>query len=76
MTKKPRGQWGTMGKVLPPVTPICSICQGEIDAQGTWTRGHNAEPITDGRCCTQCNNTKVIPVRIVAIYRAEKASKS
>jgi len=55
---------------------ICSICGGDIDAQGTWTRGHNAEPINDGRCCTECNNTVVIPARIVAIYRAEKASKS
>jgi hypothetical protein len=51
---------------------ICSICQGDIDAQGTWTRGHNAEPINDGRCCTHCNNTVVIPARIVAIYRAER----
>ena len=51
---------------------ICSICQSNVDAQGTWLRGHNAEPINDGRCCTHCNNTVVIPARIVAIYRAER----
>ena len=57
-----------------PETKTCSICQGEIDVQGTWRHGHNAEPINDGRCCTECNNTKVIPARIVAIYRASNKS--
>jgi hypothetical protein len=52
----------------------CSICGGDIDVQpGGWDRGHNAEPINDGRCCTKCNNTRVIPARIVAIYRADKS---
>jgi hypothetical protein len=38
-----------------------------------WTEGHNAEPITDGRCCETCNQTKVIPVRILFIQSREKA---
>ena len=53
---------------------ICSICQGDIDAQGTWLRGHNAEPINSGRCCSDCNSTVVIPARLVAIYRATNKS--
>ena len=49
---------------------ICSICNGEIDPQINpatgevfWTQGHNAEPINNGRCCTTCNITRVIPAR-------------
>jgi hypothetical protein len=48
----------------------CSICKEEIDIQYTpegkpfWTEGHNAEPINNGRCCTNCNETVVIPARM------------
>jgi hypothetical protein len=54
----------------------CSICGGDIDAQGTWLRGHNAQPVTAGRCCTECNFFVVLPARITLIAQAEKASKS
>lgn len=53
-------------------TPICSICGNNIEAEGTWRFGHNAEPVNDGRCCRHCNDTVVIPTRIVQIYRAER----
>ena len=35
---------------------ICNICglKIEIDADGIWDGGHNAEPITEGRCCEKC----------------------
>jgi len=39
----------------------CSICSGELDTKF----GHNAEPVTKGRCCSRCNNTIVIPCRTV-----------
>ena len=48
----------------------CCICNGPIDWHTTpegevyWTQGHNAEPIKDGRCCTTCNGTKVLPARL------------
>jgi hypothetical protein len=29
-----------------------------------WTHGHNALPVKDGRCCTQCNESKVLPARL------------
>jgi hypothetical protein len=48
-------------------TETCSICGGPIDVQGTWTKGHNAKPVTAGRCCTECNITVVIPQRIALI---------
>lgn len=37
----------------------CSICDELYDS---W--GHNAEPISNGRCCEQCNATVVIPKRM------------
>ena len=49
----------------------CSICDGNVDHHSTkegevyWTLGHNAEPVTDGRCCDNCNDTVVIPARLV-----------
>ena len=40
-------------------TQICSICGKEYDGYG-----NNAEPINDGRCCDECNLSKVIPARL------------
>jgi len=43
----------------------CSICGKEIEANASgWDQGNNAQPINDGRCCEECNNTKVIPERL------------
>jgi hypothetical protein len=42
----------------------CDICGDDIDIRGTWTKGHNAQPVADGRCCSVCNDTVVIPKRI------------
>ena len=42
----------------------CSICKGKIDSQMGWHGGHNAEPINSGRCCSNCNNNYVIPLRM------------
>ena len=52
---------------------ICSICNEPIQPTASgWAGGHNAEPYNDGRCCDRCNNTVVIPMRLVQIYRQEK----
>ena len=44
----------------------CNICglEIEIDADGKWDGGHNADPITEGRCCERCNFALVIPARL------------
>ena len=53
----------------PEVIP-CSICEGDIDHHKTpegrvyWTGGHNAMPVTNGRCCDYCNSTVVMPARL------------
>ena len=52
-------------------TMKCSICGHTVDLHRHpvtkkvyWSEGHNAEPVNDGRCCTVCNNTVVIPRRL------------
>lgn len=49
----------------------CSICEDNIEEQEHpitseifWNKGHNAEPINDGRCCDRCNYTIVIVKRM------------
>ena len=49
----------------------CSICEGYIEPKRDpvtkevyWTQGHNAEPVTAGRCCDTCNSSVVVPTRI------------
>mgnify|MGYP003153765424 CR=1 FL=1 len=48
----------------------CVICNGPIEVQKTpegkvfWDKGHNAMPVVEGRCCTSCNHSVVIPARL------------
>jgi hypothetical protein len=44
----------------------CCLCGGEIELSG-WRHGHNAQPVKDGRCCSFCNDVKVIPRRIALL---------
>ena len=53
-------------------TQDCCICDEKIDAmvnpdtgKEIWTKGHNALPVKDGRCCSDCNNKIVVPLRIM-----------
>ena len=63
-------------------TRICSICDGPIeprrrpDGEIYWEHGHNAWPINDGRCCTSCNDTVVVPRRIIRQARHEKGENN
>jgi len=43
----------------------CCLCNKTIKAKGTWTKGNNAQPVKNGRCCDNCNYTKVLPERIL-----------
>jgi hypothetical protein len=52
----------------------CDICHREIDVIGTWKLGHNAQPIVDGRCCSECNDYIVIPARLAPVMGAKKAA--
>ena len=59
-------------------TQPCCICNRNIDAmvdpntgKEVWTEGHNAEPVTDGRCCSDCNNQVVVPVRMMKLISSK-----
>mgnify|MGYP003642970330 CR=1 FL=1 len=45
----------------------CSICGLSLEANSDngveWNR-HNAQPINDGTCCTDCNDNVVTPRRL------------
>ena len=44
----------------------CVICNEKITADPNgWDGGHNAEPVKEGQCCGDCNNTVVFPARLV-----------
>ena len=49
----------------------CTICGRTIDwlrnsdGEVYWKEGHNAWPLTNGKCCSTCNETKVIPTRFM-----------
>lgn len=49
----------------------CSICNNEIEKEIVNGKveqpGHNAQPVNDGRCCDNCNQTVVIPARLKGI---------
>jgi hypothetical protein len=38
---------------------LCTVCGTPYEGAG-----HNANPVSDGRCCSTCNDTLVIPARI------------
>ncbi len=50
----------------------CSICSVPLPVdelnwetgKHDWDQGHNAKPVTDGRCCNDCNHLYVKPARI------------
>ena len=54
----------------------CSICGNKIEVEPTgWIYGHNAAPVTNGRCCSACNYLIVIPVRM-SYRKIKEMSKS
>ena len=45
----------------------CKICNKTI-----FGHGHNAQPVTNGRCCDVCQDTKVIPARMKLMLGVRK----
>ena len=59
-------------------TQPCCICNEKIDAmvdpktgKEIWTEGHNAEPVADGRCCSDCNNNIIVPFRMMKLISSK-----
>ena len=44
--------------------------------RGILEEGHNADPLSEGRCCDTCNITKVIPARIKNIISRDNNDKT
>lgn len=49
---------------------VCVICNKEFEG---W--GNNAEPVKEGVCCDECNNSVVISARIFGMYNNDKENK-
>ena len=49
----------------------CSICGHRYVGMG-----HNAQPVSDGRCCGDCNAIHVIPARIAAMFGKPEPKES
>jgi hypothetical protein len=45
----------------------CCLCEGEIKVVNGWGTGNNAEPLSSGRCCDDCNQNLVIPARLLEV---------
>ena len=57
----------------------CDLCTGVIvlkldreTGEVIWKDGHNAWPLSEGRCCSMCNELRVIPARLVEMYRRNR----
>ena len=51
----------------------CSICQEKIEPDPSgWDKGHNAEPINNGRCCGVCNDIIVTSARLTQFIHRGK----
>jgi hypothetical protein len=61
LSKQPFFAWTieAVEEALHVALEMCSICGKPCDRYG-----HNAQPINNGRCCDDCNNTVVIPERL------------
>jgi hypothetical protein len=68
-----------MKAVHAPMHPTkCSICGGPIDVKpgSGWAGGNNAQPINDGRCCTTCDETLVVPLRIALMKKQARGNSN
>ncbi len=53
--------------IMKDIRTFCSICNGTFKGHG-----HNAMPINNGRCCDNCNFSKVLPARMINYMRMKK----
>jgi hypothetical protein len=53
-----------MTQGIPTMTKQTKRCRCSICSEWYAGFGNNAEPVDDGRCCDDCNNSKVLPARV------------
>jgi len=54
----------TLIEELKNIMKKCDICEGIMT-----NYGHNAAPITNGKCCDRCNIDTVIPARLESVVK-------
>ena len=54
-------------------TETCELCDIEIT---DYFKSHNAAPLAVGRCCDDCNRSRVIPARMSAYLKSRTALSS
>ena len=42
---------------------FCANCDKAVEIHGSWTSGHNGQPLVNGRVCDSCNGL-VIAMRL------------
>jgi hypothetical protein len=52
--------------------PTCCLCGKRCDCP----YGHNPQPVMEGKCCSECNFTKVLPARIEMMKAAKAEAKA
>ena len=57
---------------------LCSICKLPIQPHplSGWADGNNAQPVNDGRCCDDCDEGVVIPLRILQLVKSKLGGAS
>ena len=61
-----------------PTAGTCCLCGQPAPITDRWGEGpdswgHNPEPLaSEGRCCSDCNSTRVIPARLGRMVRRKK----
>lgn len=58
---------GKMNEIKKTKLHQCCLCNLFYEGYG-----NNAQPIKEGQCCDKCNQTKVIPARLIEIIRRDK----
>lgn len=55
----------------------CVICGERIlPNQSGWDKGHNAQPLEEGRCCDSCNHSVVLYRMALMQEQINKSNKA
>lgn len=53
------------------MTTFCAMCEKPVEHHGSWTEGHNGQPLVDGRVCDGCNQQVIAARFFNAMFRRD-----